>query len=191
MHAHAIQEAEAQLVELRHDELQRGCLGGVALGASIAATVLYPPLAFPFFVGGLTIAVLAVRAIWGHWDLVDRLADDRDAYLIPEVRAYAAREARMDRRLAHAELIRTWTSNPTMAADARVVQHAHDLEDLARDLEDERLELDPACALACRRLVSDATVSPLLNNSLPGDGVRPWILRIRAGFTSRCDASVD
>jgi hypothetical protein len=191
MYAHAIQEAEAQLVELRQDEVQRGGLGVAALGASIAATVVYPPLALPLFLGGLTIAGLAVRAIWGHWDLVDRLADDRDAYLIPEVRAYAARDARADRRLAHAELIRTWTGKPTMAADARVVEYAHDLEDLARDLEDERLELDPACALACRRLLSDATVSPLLNNSLPGEGVRPWILRIRAGFTSRCDASLD
>ena len=191
MYAHAIQEAEAQLVELRHDELQRGGLGVAALGASIAATVVYPPLAFPLFLGGLTIAALAVRAIWGHWDLVDRLADDRDAYLIPEVRAYAARDARTDRRLAHAELIRSWIGRPALPTEARIVEYAHDLEELARDLADDRLELDPASALACRRLVSDPTVSPLLNDSLPGDGVRLWILRIRAGFTSRYDMPLD
>jgi hypothetical protein len=182
MYARAVQEAEAQLVEVRHDEWHRIALSAVALGASLATTAVYPPLVFPLFLGGLAVGILGIGAIWRHWDLVDRLADDVDTYLIPEVRAYAARDARMDRRLGHAELIRSWTRQPERSADTRIAEFAEQLEELARELEDADLELDPACALACRRLLSDPTVSPLLNRALPHADVGSSIVRIQAGF---------
>ena len=182
MYARALQEAEAHLVEVRHDEMHRLGLSGLALGASLTATVAFPPLALPLFVGGLTIGALGIRSLWRHWDLVDRLADDRDAYLIPEVRAYAARDARMDRRLGHAAHIRSWIEQASLPDDVRIAEFAAELEELACALEDRDLELDPASAVACRRLVSDPTVSPLLNSALPRDGVRSSIARIRSGF---------
>jgi hypothetical protein len=185
MYARALQEAETQLVERRHDELQRIALSAVALGGSLAATVLYQPLVVPLFVGGLVMGVLGIGAIWRHWDLLDRLADDRDAYGIPAVRAYAERDARMDRRLAHAGLIRTWIRESGASEDARSVEFAAELEDLARELEDDDLELEPACALACRRLLTDPTMSPLLDLTRPGDDVGSSIVRIRAGFRRR------
>src|SRR5262245_4396969 len=92
MYARAIDEAHTRLAELRRDELQDTVLAGTALSASLAATSLYPPLALPLFVGGVTLGVLGVRAIWRRWDLLDRLADDRDAYVIRQVREYAARD---------------------------------------------------------------------------------------------------
>ena len=95
-------------MELHHDELQDIGLGGAALAASLAATALCPPLVMPLFVGGIAVGALGIRAIWRHWDLVDRLADDRDAYTIPEVRDYAAREARIERRAYYAALVRSW-----------------------------------------------------------------------------------
>jgi hypothetical protein len=151
----------------------------------LTATVVCPPLVLPLFLGGLTIGALGVGSLWRHWDLVDRLADDRDAYVIPEVRAYAARDARMDRRFGHAAHIRSWIEQPSLPADVRVAKFADELEDLACALEDRDLELDPASAIACRRLVSDPTVSPLLDSALPPDSLRSSIARIRSGFTPR------
>jgi hypothetical protein len=129
--------------------------------------------------------MLGVRSIWRHWDLVDRLADDRDAYTIPAVRAYAARDARMDRRLLCAASISSWTRQPALDAESRFAEARDQLAELARELENVDLELDPACALACRRLITDPTVSPLLNDTLPRADVRSSILRIRAGFSPR------
>jgi hypothetical protein len=181
MYARALQEAEAELLELHHEEQQRMGVSAVALGASLACTSFFPPLVVPLFVGGLAVGALGVSAIWRHWDLVDRLADDGDAYLIPEVRAYAAREARMDRRRGHAALIRSWTSPP----DARVAELVDELEELACALEDEELELEPASAMACRRLVSEPAVSPLLDETAPREDIHSSVARIRAGFRPR------
>ena len=181
MYARVLEEAEARLVDLHHDEVQRIALSAVALGASLAATVVYEPLVMPLFLGGLVLGVLGIGAIWRHWDLLDRLADDRDAYSIPAVRAYAARDARMDRRRANAAQIRAWIHDP-LPGNARVVEFAGALEELARELEDEALDLDPACAIACRRLVTDPLTSPLFNEALPGEDVGSTIVRIRTGF---------
>ena len=181
MYARALQDAEAKLLELHHEEQQRIAVSAVALGASLACTAVFPPLAVPLFVGGFAIGALGVSAIWRHWDLVDRLADDGDAYLIPEVRAYAAREARMTRRRGHAALIRDWTSSP----DVRVAEFVDELEELADALEDEDLELDPASAMACRRFVTEPAISPLLDETSPREDVRSSLARIRAGFQPR------
>jgi hypothetical protein len=185
MYARALEDAEAQLAEVHRDEVHRLALSAAALSASFAATALFPPLVVPLLLGGLTVGALGIRSIWRQWDLLDRLADDRDAYLIPDVRAYAAREARMDRRRGHAALIRAWIERPSPTSDARVVDFAEELEELACELEDDDLDLEPACAMACRRLVADPTVSPLLNVTLPHQDVGSAVVRIRAGFRHR------
>jgi hypothetical protein len=182
MYARTAESVEARLGELRHDEVQETVLGGVALAASLLTTAVYPPLAVPLFVGGLAMGTLGVWAIWRHWDLVDRLADDRDAYSIPEVRAYAARDAGMERRIHYAALLRSWTRPP---ADPRIEDVGDELEELARALEDVDLELDPGSALACRRFLTDATVSPLLDATRPSGDLRPRIVQIRTGFQHR------
>jgi len=185
MYARALEEAETRLVDLHHDEVQRVVLSVVALGGSLVATVVYEPLVIPLFLGGLVLGVLGIGAIWRHWDLLDRLADDSDAYSIRAVRAYAARDARMDRRRGNASFIRSWLAGPVPVADSRIVEYADMLEQLACRLEDDDLELDPSCAIACRRLLTDPQVSPLLNNALPPDDLGAWIVRIQAGFRSR------
>ena len=184
MSARALQEARARLVALRHDELERIAVSALALGASLAATVFYPPLALPLFVGGVAIGVLGVGSTWRHWDLVDRLADDREAYEIPAVRSYAARDARMDRRVAYSSMIRSWTRQDP-PADSRIPEVADQLEELARELAAADLDLDPASALACRRFVTDSTVSPLLDETASRDDLARYVARIRAGFTTR------
>ena len=169
MHARAIDEAQMRLLDLRRDEVQDTALAGVALSASLVSTALCPPLAIPLFVGGLAMGTLGIRAVWRRWDLVDRLADDRDAYAIRQVREYAARDAGMRRRRHYAELARTYA-----------VTHPP-LDELARDLEDPMLELDPCAALACRRLLTDPT-SPLFDGPHGVEELRSSVARIVAGF---------
>jgi hypothetical protein len=165
-------------VTLRRDEVHQLALGAIALGASLAMTAIHRPLVFPLFVGGMALWLLGIRSIWRHWDLVDRLADDRDAYVIPHVRRYAARDARMPRRRANAKSLRGWASQEDLA------ELGSELERLARDLENADLELSPASAIACRRLLTDPTVSPLLNGASAED-VLGTIVQIETGFSTQ------
>ena len=185
MYARAVDDAQTRLAELRRDELLDVALGTAAFLGSLLTSVVYPPLAVPLLVGGLVTGACAVATLWRRWDLVDRLADDRDAYRIPEVEAYAAREAHLDRRRYHAELIRSWArQQPEGPTGLRVREAADQLEALARDLENPDLELTPACAVACRRLLTDPTASPIFNQDLRREDVPVRIQQIRAGFST-------
>ena len=185
MYARAVDEAGTRLRELRHEEWHELALAGVALGLAIGATEYAPSLAVPLLVGGLALGMLGIRALWRHWDLVDRLADEPAAYGITEVLAYASREATMERRRRHAALIRHHLAPTCANRSPRLDDAAAELAALADELEDEALELNPACAVACSRLLSEPTQSPLLNHALPQDGLRSRARRIRSGFRRR------
>jgi hypothetical protein len=190
MYARAVDDAGTRLRELRGEEWHDLGLAGVALALAIGATEYAPSLAMPLFIGGLAVGALGIRALWRHWDLVDRLADEPDAYAIAEVLAYASRETTMEMRKRSAALIRHHLESMyTSRADR--LEHARDeLTRLATELEDEALELSPACAVACSRLLSEPTDSPLLNPALPQDGLRSSAARIRSGFSCRKVPSV-
>jgi hypothetical protein len=64
-------------------------LAAFVLALAIGATHVFPAFALPLLAGGVCVAGLAVRAFWRHWELLDRLLLDRDAYVISEVRASA------------------------------------------------------------------------------------------------------
>jgi hypothetical protein len=182
MYARAIGEASSRLGELRQEEFEDLGLALLSIALALVATRVRPVLAMPLFLGGVVVAVLGLRALWRRWDLVDRLSGERDAYLIPEVLAYAARESTIDKRHTYAALIREELQQTGLACGHRVTPVAEELEELVRELEDKELALDPACAVACKRLVSDPSASPLLNEELPPDELRSRILQIRAGF---------
>jgi hypothetical protein len=97
MHARAAEEAEARLRELRREQWLDLSLAALVMGLALAATVVRPALAMPLFLGGLYVWALGIRALFRHWDLLDRLAGEGDAYVIPAVAAYAARHT-MERR---------------------------------------------------------------------------------------------
>jgi hypothetical protein len=180
MYARAVEEGAARLRALRHEAWEDLGLGSVAVALAIATTQVWPELAVPLFVGGVVVGVKGVRAGWRRWDLVDRLADYVDAYVIPEVLAYASRHASMERRRTFAAFIRCRLP----ACDPRIEAVARDLEALAIDLDDESLALDPVAAVATMRLLSEPE-SPLLDRSAPTDELRSRILQIRSGFKPR------
>ncbi len=95
MDTRALEASRARLAELRRTEIEQLAVSAAAVAGSLVLTSVYRPLVLPLFVGGVALGVLAMRCIWRRWDLVDRLADDRDAHVIPEVGAYAARHGRV------------------------------------------------------------------------------------------------
>ena len=186
MDARAVDEAASRLRELRREEREDLGLAALALGFALTATQLRPTLALPLFIGGLGVGALGLRALWRHWDLLERLAGERDAYVIPEVRSRASVEATLERRSSLAALIRSRLREPV---EARIVAAAAELEALAAELDDDELALDPACAVACMRLLSDLAASPLLNPQLPPEDLRSRVRQIRLGFASAAPPS--
>jgi hypothetical protein len=185
MHARAVDDAAARLRALRHEEWEDLGLAAFALGLALVAGQTRSQLAVPLLVGGLAVAVLGVRATCRRWDLIERLAAERDAYVIREVRVYASRQATMERRRGFAAMIRSYLPQERLVGDSRVASVAHELEALASDLDDESLALDLASAVACMRLLSDLAESPLLDRTRPVEDLRSRVRRIRSGFTAR------
>ena len=186
MYARAVDEVASRLRDLRQDEWSGLVLAVIALALSLVSTATRPELAVPLFVGGIALGALAVRAALEHWEIVDRLAGERDAYVISEIRRRAAREATMGRRRTLSAQARWWLREPV---SDRVRVAAAELDALAAELDDETLELDPASAVACSRLLSDAETSPLLNATLLPTELRSRISQIRSGFSSRARAA--
>jgi hypothetical protein len=185
MYARAVDDAATRLRHLRREEWEHLGLAALGLGLALAATQVHPSLAIPLLIGSFAVGARGVRALWCRWDLVDRLAGERDAYVISEVLAYASREATMERRQSLASFIRSTVMQPGDRIEERVGAAANELEALASELDDARLELDPACAVACARLLSDVATSPLLNPALPPAQLRSVVLQVRSGFKPR------
>jgi hypothetical protein len=178
-----VDEAEHRLRQLRQDEWSRFALAALATGLSLAASVVHPPLAIPFFLGAMTVGVLAMHAVFERSDLVHRLMRERDAYLIPEIRRQAEATASMEsRRMLAGTVRRRLGPLPGYPRAARVAAVAEELEALAGELEDDLLVLDPVRAVQCRELVTAYEYSPLLNDLLPADDVPVQLRQIRAGF---------
>jgi hypothetical protein len=185
MYARAVDDAATRLGHLRRQQWEHLGLAAFGLALALAATQVHPSLAIPLLIGAFAMGALGVRALWCRWDLVDRLAGERDAYVISEVLTYASREATIARRKSLAGSIRSTVRQPGERIEERVGATAEELEALARELDDAELELDPPCAVACARLLSDVAASPLLNPALPPEQLRSVVLQIRAGFRLR------
>jgi hypothetical protein len=185
VYARAVDHADVRLRELRQEALGELALATTALVASIVATEVHAALAAPLFIGGLVVGVLGVRAMLRRWDLLERLSGERDAHVISEIRAFASREATMERRRSFAALVRSRLREARLAGDNRVLAVADELEALASELEDGDLALEPASAVACMRLLSNVAESPLLDHAAPPEDLRSRVWQIRSGFSGR------
>ena len=179
MVARAVDDAGARLRDLRREEWADGGVAAAAFALALAASAVRPALALPLLAGGLFVAGRGVVVDWRRWDLLDRLVVERDAYVIPEVRARAELEASVVDR---SRLCRVIRSRIELAEEPRIVAHRDELAALAEELADPRLALDPACAIACSRLFTDGVASPLINCTLPAEDVRSRLVQIRSGF---------
>jgi hypothetical protein len=182
MIARAVEDTGRRLKDLRREEREDGAVAAAAIALAIAASTLRPAFALPLFVGGMFVAVRGVLASWRRWDLLDRLVGERDAYAIAEVRARAEQGASMSNRRSLSGAIR---SRLELGENPRIAENADEFAALAEELVDPQLELDPACAAACLRLLTDDVTSPLINPALPAEDVRSRVLQIRSGLRPR------
>jgi hypothetical protein len=183
MTARRVEEATDRLRVLKQDEWSGLALGGLAMAMALAASALHPPLALPLLIGAFAVTGFALRALFLRCELFDKLLLDRDAYAIPEVRRRAVKAASMESRRELARLVRNLL-NPATAYPLRrrVAAVSDDLADLARELADETLTLEPWCAVRCEQLLTSVPDSPLLNEALPPEDLLARINQIRAGF---------
>lgn len=190
MYARQVEEQSTELEELKRDELELVGLTVLCFGLALAAHGR-PTVALPLLTAGLGGAFLAMRAFWRRWDLVDRLLLEREAYFIDEVGKRARCFAELENRRSLASSIRWRLENASALKDStgRLHRIAPELAELARELDDESLELDPLRAVECERLLTDGTTSPLVDGVTPTEDVLARIRRIRAGFTPRDVAS--
>jgi hypothetical protein len=190
MYARQVEEQSTELHELKHDELELMGLTVLCFGLALAAHGR-PMIALPLLAAGLAGAALAVRAFWRRWDLVDRLLMEREAYEIVEVRTRAEHMALLENRRSLASSIRWRLEHASALAepDGRLFRVAPELAELADELADETLELDPLRAVECERLLTDGITSPLVDPTASVDDLYAWICRIRAGLKSRAVAS--
>jgi hypothetical protein len=186
MNARAVDDAVVELRHLRQAEWEDLGLALLTLGLAVGATQVLPPLALPLFLGGLLIGARGIRALWLRWDLVERLAEDRDAYVVSEVRDRGLRETTMERRRTFAAVIRASLHEPV---DLGIALVRAELEALVIDLEDPELTLHPSAGVACFHLVTDFLGSPLLNLAIPPEELRSRIAPVRSGFTRGSDAA--
>jgi hypothetical protein len=185
MYARAVDDAGSRLRDLRREEWSDLGLAALAFGLALLATQTTPDLAIPFFVGGLAVAFRGALVAWRRWEIVERLAGERDAHVIPEVREHALREASIERRRLYAANIRYALQT---AATGEFGAATLELESLVVELEDVTHTLDAACAVACARLVTDPSGSPLLRLDSSPQEVRSRVRHIRTGFAPRAEA---
>jgi hypothetical protein len=179
MVARAVEDADRRLHELLREQWEDGAVAVGAFALAIAASAMRPSFALPLLIGGAFVAGRAVLAGSRRSDLLDRLLVEQDAYTIPEVRARAERDAGMRNRRWLSRCIR---SRLELAENTRVAANADQLALLADELVDTTLDLDPARAVACSRLLLDPVTSPLINADLPAEDVRSRLVQIRSGF---------
>ena len=187
MYSRAVDEAAIELRALRRDEWGSFALGALAIALALVATQARPTFAIPLFLGGIVVAAGGVRAAWRHWDLLERLAAERDAHVIPEVRARASREATSERRQSYAAMIRANAPDARRDGGPRADAAREELDGLIADLLDDGLELDPASAVLCAQMLGDLD-GPLLDPKCPPEELRSRTRQIRAGFTPRARA---
>jgi hypothetical protein len=188
MNAREVESAAADVERLRTAVWRSLVAGGVV--AAIAAGAA--PFSRWFAVALAAGAVVQLVAAGVRWlcrrERIERLALEPAAYTIPEVarfgaRASALRERRHLARCLHA-LAHERGHPLELHLVARATRYAQQLESLARELASPTARVEPAIAVACRRLITRPVESPLYNPNLPEEDLRAVLSRIRAGISS-------
>lgn len=180
MTARAVERAGDELRELRARSLDAVLLAAPAFAAALAATWLWPPLAFPLFAGACVVAFRGVLAYVRRQLLVEDLALDPDAQSLDEVRRFALRAASRENRVELARTVRRMLA----ASQGRAVcveANRTQLEELAAALEDEGLELDPTEAVRLNRMAATNWSSLYDPGSTPANA-RNGLVHVLNGF---------
>ncbi len=187
MNARDVDTAAAQIESWRHRV--RHCVIASVVVAAVATAAV--PFSSSFAIA-LAVGVILQLSLGGMlWlfrrERIEKLALDPAAYAIPAVARFGARVSapcarRQLARSIHA-LVHERGHSLELHLVVRAASYTSQLETLARELASPSTRVEPAIAVACRRLITRPVESPLYNPNLPEEDLRALLLRIRAGIT--------
>lgn len=181
MNARQIDEAGERLRDLRLRAAEELALGAGALGLSIAATQLWPSLAVPLLVGAVVVSFLGVQALVRRSFLIEDLAAERDAYVLPAVRRFGLRVVSPAHRRRLASTLRVALKGSTAETAERLEAVRPELDELIADLEDDSLRWDPAVAIGLEHWLTDSFRDPAVSVAEARTRLRSFL----AGFDRR------
>jgi hypothetical protein len=155
MTARQVDQAAKRLRDLRAQTVADLVLAAGAFGLALTASRLWPDLAMPLLIGAIGVAFLGMRALVRRTFLVEDLAVDREAYVIPDVREFGLRAASPEHRRLLARSVRAALTESSSEVSARLAAVRDELEQLIAALEDDRLGWEPRAAVTLERWLSD------------------------------------
>lgn len=188
MNARDVEMAAADVQRSRHRATR--CLVTGATVAAIAVAVVPVSSGFSVALGvGAALQLTGAVLLWlSRRERIERLALDPSAYTIPEVARVGARASALRERRRLAAFIDAVVNERGHPLELHLVvragSYAQQLDSLARELASPAARVEPAVAVACRRLLTRPVESPLYNPNLPEEDLRALLLRIRAGISS-------
>jgi hypothetical protein len=188
MNARDIDTASAQIESLQHRVRHCVIASGVVAGVAAAAVPFSSGFAIALGVGVIIQLALAGIVWLRRRERIEKLALEPAAYVIPAVARFGARigALRVRRQLATAihALVHERGHPLELHLVVRAARYTNQLETLARELASPSARVEPATAVACRRLITRPVESPLYNPNLPEEDLRALLLRLRAGISS-------
>jgi hypothetical protein len=186
MNARDVETAALRLERLRQRTLRWLLAGAVVLAIGIAAAPFWRSFAIAMVIGALLELAIALALWLRRRERIERLALEPAAYAIPAVARFGDRVCGLSERRRLAASIRSLVSERQpldVHLVARASRFAQQLEALARQLAAPAAHVEPATAVACRRLVTRPVESPLYNPNLTDEDLRALLLRIQAGIS--------
>jgi hypothetical protein len=175
------------------ERLRAGARWSLIVGGVLAATAAGTGTFSRWFAvtlgAGAALELLLAGARWVRCrERVERLALEPAAYTIPAVARFGARASalRERRRLAHCldAMVHDRGHPLELHLIIRASSYAQHLEALAQELASPTMRIEPAMAVACRRLITRPVESPLYNPNLPEEDLRALLIRIRGGISN-------
>ncbi|MGZ4171434.1 MAG: hypothetical protein ACXVSE_09775 [Solirubrobacteraceae bacterium] len=180
----AAADVERSLHRAQHCVIAAGVVAVIAGGAA----PLFPGFAIALGVGAALELCLAAVLWLSRRERIERLALEPSAYAIPAVARFGARVCALRERRRLAAFIDAVIHERGHPLELHLVsragRYAQLLETLARELASPAARVEPAVAVACRRLLTRPVESPLYNPNLPAEDLRALLLRIRAGIST-------
>jgi hypothetical protein len=176
-----------ELARKRRRSVEAAALALVTLLLAAGARLVLPQLFVPLLIGGLLEILIAISSVLDRRYVIQELAADPRAYVIPEVERYGSRFTRLPARQRMASWINHVLAEATLPGTLllpeRVERYALELHSLAKELASPAVQFSPATAVQCLRLLACIVDSPLYNPNLPAEDLGVALSRIRADAT--------
>ena len=164
-------------------------LAAITLAATGAAAIWLQTATFPLAALTAIEIIVVMGAYYGQRDLIQRLALEPEASLVPAVRRYHQRLVRQparDRLAASITSLIADSRQPyALCLSDRVALVEDQLRHVAKELATPEIPVQARSLVTCLRLLSHGVESPLFNPAVPIEQLHATLLRIRLGFGRR------